>query len=433
MWIKKISLKNFQSHKDTEIEFSQGYNCIVGKNDSGKSALMRALIVLMYNQPKGAEMFVSWWAKSFEIEIELSTGVKIRRVKGKSVNKYVIVFPDGKEIVFENFEKDGVLVPREVRDAIGITPFVIDSTYAFKLNYRKQKEAPFLLHVPDSTKAKALNKITGIDAGDFVLQDYTKDLRAQSAVLQDAKDALGRINAQIGELGDLPALKAKLDAVAVALKAVRAAQERARALRELSEIVQANTLVLELTEKKLEKLSKIDFRIADRVLSAIDRHILLSETLSELRALEERSEETAGKLARLRKIDFTVIDRALSAIDRYHLLREAIEEMIDHDARARKINDILARLRKIDFAVIERVQVAMDRHEVLKEAALEIEELAGRQESTQDAIKKAGAEYAQMVREYGALLRRAKKCPLCLSPVTDKVIENIISSYTGEK
>ncbi|MCK9524299.1 MAG: AAA family ATPase, partial [Limnochordia bacterium] len=38
--IEKLTLKNFQSHKHSELEFAPGLNAIIGQSDSGKSALL---------------------------------------------------------------------------------------------------------------------------------------------------------------------------------------------------------------------------------------------------------------------------------------------------------------------------------------------------------------------------------------------------------
>ena len=50
-YVRRITLENFQSHKHTEMEFGPELNVIVGPSDSGKSAIIRALKWVMYNEP----------------------------------------------------------------------------------------------------------------------------------------------------------------------------------------------------------------------------------------------------------------------------------------------------------------------------------------------------------------------------------------------
>ena len=51
--ISKIKIKNFRSHKNTEIELSSGVNIICGDNDLGKSTILRALNWVNNNKPSG--------------------------------------------------------------------------------------------------------------------------------------------------------------------------------------------------------------------------------------------------------------------------------------------------------------------------------------------------------------------------------------------
>ena len=52
-YIKKVNLVNFQSHKDTTIEFDKGLNIIVGASDSGKTSILRGIKWALYNDPSG--------------------------------------------------------------------------------------------------------------------------------------------------------------------------------------------------------------------------------------------------------------------------------------------------------------------------------------------------------------------------------------------
>ena len=58
MKILKVEIKDFQSHKNTNIEFSEGFNCIIGRSDSGKSAILRALRLVICNDLRGTFLFL---------------------------------------------------------------------------------------------------------------------------------------------------------------------------------------------------------------------------------------------------------------------------------------------------------------------------------------------------------------------------------------
>lgn len=52
MYISKVKIKNYRSIKDLTTNFNPGKNIIVGKNNSGKSNIIKAInIVLGKNSP----------------------------------------------------------------------------------------------------------------------------------------------------------------------------------------------------------------------------------------------------------------------------------------------------------------------------------------------------------------------------------------------
>ena len=46
MWIKKIHIENYKSLKEVDIELNEGVNVFIGKNNSGKSNIVDALMFL---------------------------------------------------------------------------------------------------------------------------------------------------------------------------------------------------------------------------------------------------------------------------------------------------------------------------------------------------------------------------------------------------
>jgi AAA15 family ATPase/GTPase len=51
--IEKIVIKNFQSHNRTVLKLHEGINGIIGRPNSGKTAIIRAILLLKNNRPSG--------------------------------------------------------------------------------------------------------------------------------------------------------------------------------------------------------------------------------------------------------------------------------------------------------------------------------------------------------------------------------------------
>ena len=136
---KGLIVENFQSHERTEITFSEGLNVFVGPSDSGKSAILRALRWVLYNQPRGSD-FIRTGASRCRVTLILSDGTQIVRERSSSVNRYLIRDSEGREQIFEGFGSD---VPREVLEAHGMVPLQLDEDRELTVQFGQQLEGPF--------------------------------------------------------------------------------------------------------------------------------------------------------------------------------------------------------------------------------------------------------------------------------------------------
>ena len=72
--IRRLVIDNFQSHEHTEVEFGSGLNVVVGPSDFGKSALVRALRWVLYNEPRGAN-FIRAGTKVCQVKVKWMMGL----------------------------------------------------------------------------------------------------------------------------------------------------------------------------------------------------------------------------------------------------------------------------------------------------------------------------------------------------------------------
>lgn len=181
--IDKLTLKNFQAHKQSELKLGPGVNAIIGESDEGKTSIIRALYWTAQNKPSGGD-FISDFSKRGEcsstIEID---GQEVTRFKNKTKNEYRI-----NDQAFKALGKSGV--PDEVKTALNLDD----------LNFQNQMDSPFLLSSSAGEVARYLNDIVNLN----VIDDSLKRINSRTnTAARDIESVESEINNNADELVEL--------------------------------------------------------------------------------------------------------------------------------------------------------------------------------------------------------------------------------------
>lgn len=154
--INFLRIKNFQSHKKTELRLSRGVNTITGKTDSGKSAVFRALKWLITNKPSG-ESFKRKGGKIVEV-----SAVKKKIVIGRQKSKENLYFINDKK-----YKSFGGGVPNDISKLLNIS----------EANLQPQMSLPFLLSQSSGEVARYLNDVINLSHIDQAFSKLISSIR----------------------------------------------------------------------------------------------------------------------------------------------------------------------------------------------------------------------------------------------------------------
>jgi len=329
--IKSLHIKNFQSHRDSLLEFVPGINIIVGKSDAGKSAIIRALRWVIWNKPSG-DSFRSWLGGDPGVELNVDDN-KIVRFRSSSKNIYEL-----NGLKFEAFETD---VPKAIQEVLNFND----------VNLQRQLDTHYLLTNTPGEIAQHFNRIAHLDQIDRGLSNIRSWIDEINRNIRAKNTEITNKEAQLKDFDYLPALEQEvLQLEALQQKEIQT-QQRLEQLRQWIDEIERIDIEIEkeakifslepilnetlvLLQKRNENTSKVKKLIELREeIEYIEKEIkehqkilsletLLNDTLS---LIEKRKvlEMNQGKMLRLSQEFQDVEDRIHStqlAIDRWEQL-----------------------------------------------------------------------------------------------------------------
>lgn len=198
--IKDVVVKGFQSHKESGFTLSPGLTVITGPSDAGKTAIIRALRWLAFNEPQGegflytvrnADGSIKEQEEQAEVTVNFESGVSITKTRRKGKTTYIhSLYP-------EPWEKADV--PQEIKDALGLTKQTYGDNFETCLNFAFQLDPPFLLSETGGTGAKVLGKLAGTEVVDKAIGAVNKRTHNTRTELAQADKQIGQLDVELLE------------------------------------------------------------------------------------------------------------------------------------------------------------------------------------------------------------------------------------------
>lgn len=483
-YIKYLHLVNFQSHSNSVIELHPGLNIFVGESDQGKTAIIRALRWLFYNEPRGTG-FIRVGETRCEVTAILSDETKVTRLRdeGKRQNRYIITYPDKGELVLEKFKNE---VPLEVQQELGVYPLWIDTDQKLELNIARQLDSPFLISESAANRAKIIGRIANLHIIDAAQRELLRDIRSHSRQKADLEVEIERLEEEKKDYEDLPSKEKQLKQIKSYLDNLQKLKSKAVQLEEIEQLKIKLKEDMAKSENQLLKLQNIEKTIQvyydfvnkanyytdlyklnnslQDVSNELDKH---NHNLVKLARLEDAA-TLYGKLIDLIKVNKELIEikknlqeneLRLQYIDDYLQVTENLSqgdhiisrlyELRQEGFKLQQIRRMSRQLNKdIDvkqaelFKIKGKLQILqnvdkaenllahqfnnLDHLSKITELNLQKRLLETKVQEKANEINQLDISYKKMQEEYINTLSEAGTCPTCGSKITPVVIEDII-------
>jgi len=180
MKFTSLHLKNYQAHKDTTINFTQGLNIIIGESDVGKSSILRALRKLVRDIPAGKDFInkdATFTKLSLVVVDDVGQEYTIVRQITPSKNLYYL---DEQE--FGGFGRE---IPEEIQNTLEMFLVELENSEKIDLHFFDQHDAPFMVARGSAgIRSKLLGRIAGLHTLDSGITVVNKDIRVGNNALK---------------------------------------------------------------------------------------------------------------------------------------------------------------------------------------------------------------------------------------------------------
>lgn len=330
--IEKLSVDNFQCHKHAELEFVPGVNVITGTSDSGKSALLKALLWVITNRPQGMAFRNFSCKKGDAMHVVMTVnGQCVQRTRSETENSYVV-----NEQKFVAMRAD---VPQEVSEAHGMDA----------VNIQQQFYPHFLLSATPKEVVRTLNA-----ACDLSIIDRT--VKIVNGIQHAAKT---EANALELSLREFHARRSSLEWAEVAHKKLI----QTRTLYTTFENKRKNVEYLESLLQELQALDKPILLLRERLDRLCDVDVVESDFL-EMNLLKERCQTLGEIFSHLTEVETRIeAQPALVPEKRLQLLSKAVEDIKMSKTSYGSLQALIRELRPVqkDVHAAEGVLASVER------------------------------------------------------------------------
>ncbi|SHH51627.1 AAA family ATPase [Tepidibacter thalassicus] len=483
-YIKEINIKNFQSHKETNLKFVNGLNTIIGESDKGKSAIIRAIRWVILNEPQGNGM-VRQGTNECSVTITLNDNTKITRIKklsGKkkitSKNIYIIQYPDGSVSENENFGVDSL---QEVLNACGMKILKIDKDLTEIPNFLFQLEAPFLISSNGSARSKTIGKLINANLFDSAIRDIKNDILDIGRKLKEKSNEYETLNEQLKKYDDIEEEEKKLNEIEKLINLYENTEKNIENLKKYIysfNHIKNEKLKCKNTIDSLINIEKIELYMKNLELKYRESRDLNRININ-LNNIFENKRELKNAIDKLKNIyeveniyknlnnNIDILDKILNLknkIDNLNrqkiLLNKTIDNLknIDNTSNlyvelenTNKKIDVLTKLNK-EINLINREKNKLKKHitslpdfnvlnelynkyidikskiEKLNEINKNYKDTTERISKGKNYIEKVNNELKSHIKDYSQMLKNMGKCPTCFADIDNKTVENIISN-----
>jgi len=467
---ESITLENFQSHENTTVNLSDGFNVLLGESRQGKTSLLRAFRWVLENKPAGTSM-VRHGTDKCSVTIKLVNGTYITRFISKKENGYKVIFPDG------TVQEGNTHMVGLVQSICGFNDMQITNNLSMPINFLRQGQGWYLIddNISSTERARILGSLQNTQSADSIVKDLDKE---NSQITSSIKSNLSQIDKTLEDVAKLTAEREHMEKVRELLEKMLLKEKittyltlkteheskakqadylvdiynkilqdnyliKIKQLKEKMDIISAETQKAS-TERKniLNATSKIKscddvIRNAMKVNSIrnlLEKHILIEDNLSIYTRETKRQRQISKMLVGLSGCKEKLIPEIRVLLDKGSSIKDSTIAYRKHCRTMQAADRLIAASNGVLTAdkTISQLNKLLESKSAISLEIKNCEKYKAEVTASNKKIDSLAKQEAEYLKEKAKVLKDAKICPICSQLITDSVTNNILGGCSHE-
>ena len=336
--INRVKLQNIRSHVDSEICFTEGFNCVVGGVGAGKTSILLAIHFALFGEPlyRTYEYLLREDRTYGRVELEfehLGKTYKIIRALTRDKSGRIVQNPnelvlleDGKKVAWERVSS----VQKYLQEVVGIDRRLFESFI-----WIQQERLKDVLNWLPSERQRILDELFGLSMFQKAwenLHAYHKKYRGNLESLEedpDLKQLPGLIKERDELLSESMRLQVELESTKVELEeARRKFQVIEEKFRELEELGREAEKLKEEEENLKIRLSEVEGEIRRLKAEIEDKKKNISQIGKRIEKIEFQKEESLCLLRDKLKLEVSTLEDVPPIYEELKAEREWVKDRI---------------------------------------------------------------------------------------------------------
>lgn len=356
--LKTLRVQNYESHKDSLLNFHPGINTVIGDSDKGKSGIFRSIMAVTSNKMMELS-HISKWIKGKDgsgkilsgeecrIELGMDNGT-VTRIRSDKQNSYLVT---GLDDSLDAVKKD---VPEQVAKLVNMDD----------VNYQWQFDPPYFLGISAGQVAKELNKIVKIDVIDKYISVSKKKVRETETKIANEQAEIDKQDIGIEKLIWVESAKPHVEVLKETMASIDAITAKLALLEKLLNQHSESIAIVEKYKPVLEaekwvlgaKRDAADAIIAKTKIMALDKDIDLLSRASRFKVFNHQPVMNA--IALLKEIEMdnvtaNMIRASISTITSIIANHSDAQVVLQHKEGILEAGDALSSIKQMDDRIVD--------------------------------------------------------------------------------